>query len=521
MSQTQLNISQWATKNPALLIILFVLAVIALSWLLIITLPEMGIGQFSSFFSPFLLLSLIVLVVGGFWYVRYLAISIKRPWLAFLSFVFASDLFTCALRTMQGVTGISLRISALFMLVFTLPLLIVAVKHIKTLPWWRYPMFPAMTVFAGIVSLYYLFFNAHAINYNSVIANDYSVMDWDRLLIVINIPMVMFICLTIMGLLKKDDKFVPLFGKAMVISSLALSIPSIILYPFNIGTMLIGTQRMALIFDHPGTFATTMGYLAFMCVIYGFYFLKRGEPSKLYFITTPIVLTACSLGGTKASLFTTILGIGLIALFELIFNKHKIKKINPKLLIQSTVGFVIALALMASLNVFSSMQSRLEDNSSMTWREIQWDRLYSNNQPDAYLLGNGHTAALKTAQRYCYNTYNMQANETESIYIHNIYIEMFYDYGIFSFIWIVTILYMMIKALHYCWVSPASAQKSFAIGYIAFSIAYLLNLRTSELFFTSNPFSYWVLAPFLYYFGFYLDKPLAPNALATTPSKPA
>jgi hypothetical protein len=475
-------------------LVAIVSALVAVLGLLV--LPELGFDKLMLLLSPIGFGA----AVGGVFaleaYVYYLRWVFAKPDRMFLIYALTLDLVTFVFHTVENATHLSLKTTTWSLLLYTLPFLYILVKG-DLVDLRRIPLATCMLLFLGLNTVYYFIYNHHAVDLLFSVSGEFIPLDWTRLISVVNITLLLLTTTKFLQTNPNPDAFFENFSKYFFWLMFGFSVAAIIFYPLGILTVEIGIKRMALIFVHPNAFAHHL--TVSMCYLTGcgFYFLGKNQ-SKLanrIFMAMPVLFIALATTGSKSPLIQVALGMGIIALLEVIFNRRKIPILNnPRMLITTVLTVAILSGAAIGMGFLENFQKRFEEDASLLWRYRQWERIINNIDPDKILYGHGHTAAISITQRYVYNTWNMRDDEQESPYVHNSILEHFFDFGLLGMIWLLGFLYsawLNIKNLFDR--SLPKRYRSLNIACLSIFVIQMIGLGFDESFYMPSPIAVWAL----------------------------
>jgi hypothetical protein len=483
---------------------LVLLGVLLLCILLQGILPGLGIGQFLKILNPVMLLGIALGIVGVYGYWCYLQFVRTRPFVLMLMYLLTYDLSLFALKFFENVLHTALKVNTILFLLYLFPLVLTAwlslINPQNKFSLARIPVLNYLGAFWIVMGGYYLFYNQHAIDMLSIIAGEYSYVDWGRFYKFFEILTFCFSFSILLQNLKEPARFFNQFSQYYIVQYLAYSILAVLFYPLHITTETIeGFERMAFIFGHPNTLGYYLALVICFTAGFAFYSLRSGNRrfAVAAFVSLPVMLMAQLTSGSKTSLFCALLSVAVVVLLELFVNRGYQIFLKIKWLYLSVTTLVLTVLLVLSSGNLSVIQSRLGDNRSLDWRKTQWSRVMENIEPASVLFGHGHTAALVTTQRYVYNTWNIRNDVQESPYIHNDYLEQFYDYGIFILVWLLGVGHLVLKHIR-SFVDPSvsTAQRSLHISSFALVVMLLLSMVV-EMAFYQLPV--WLLIVLLYF----------------------
>jgi hypothetical protein len=462
----------------------------------LLVLPELGFDKLMLVLSPMA----IGAMVGGIFalegYIYYLRWVFAKPDRMFLIYALTLDLVVFTLHTIEDTTHLSLKTTTWSALFYTVPFVFILLRG-KLIDFRRVPLATCMLLFLILNTLYYLIYNHHAVDMLFSVSGAFVPLDWTRLVSTLNIALLLLTTSKFLQTLKNPDAFFENFSKYFFWLMLVLSVAAIVFYPFGILTVEIGIKRMALIFTHPNAFAHHL--TVSICYLAGtaFYFMGKNQTklANKIFLSLPVLFIALGTSGSKSPLIQVTLGLLIVGVLEVIFNRRRIPILtNPRLMITTVLAVLVLAGGAVAMGVIDNFQKRFEGDESLQWRYRQWARIVANIDPDKIIYGHGHTAAITITQRYVYNTWNMRDDEQESPYVHNSILEHFFDYGLLGMIWLVGFLYsawLNIKNLFDK--TLAARYKSLNIACLSIFVIQMIGLGFDESFYMPSPIAVWAL----------------------------
>jgi len=468
----------------------------------LLVLPELGFEKLTLLLSPIGFTAIVVGVLGLEAYIYYLRWLFAKPERIFFLYALTMDLVVFVMHSIEDATHLSLKTTTWSFLIYTLPFLLLLVKG-QQFDFRRIPLATCMLLFLVLNTIYYFIYNHHAVDLLFRVAGDYIQLDWTRLISTVNIVMLVLTTTKFLQTLKSPDSFFETFSRYFFWLMLVFAVAAIVFYPFGILTVEIGIKRMALIFSHPNAFAHHL--TVSMCFLMGsaFYLLGKHKLklANQIFMAMPVLFIALGTSGSKSPLIQVALGMLIIGVLEVLFNKRKIPIFsNPKLLIATILGITILGAGAVAGGLVDNFQKRFEEDSSLQWRYRQWGRIIGNIDPDKILYGHGDTAAINITQRFVYNTWNMRDDEQESPYVHNTILEHFFDFGLIGLIWLVGFIYsawLNVKNLFDK--SLPQRYKSLNISCLSIFVIQMIGLAFDESFYMPSPIAVWALWTIQYF----------------------
>lgn len=348
------------------------------------------------------------------------------------------------------------------------------------------PFIKYLVLFLLIALSYFIFFNAHT-SYMGM-AGSGSLTDGD-----ISVSAVYAYCWPVIGSSVVAGTFFSLkpefrseafhrFNKILLYVSLAISIYTIIGYPIHwTSAMLDGFLRAKGIFFHPNSYAHHLGILMVYLTGLLFYYgtLEETKVSKkLLYATYGINLLAFILGFSKTALLAFAAGVIVLTLTQLPNPKIRrtifpILAFGLLLIVASLAGFSI----LTKQSFLTMLQSRVEDTSSLAFRQQLWDMLLPDIDWNSLWLGHGLSSANGALQHQMFYGHRQNA----VIDVHNGYIELIYNMGILGLTYILACASMIFHCLKLL-KGPITAFSMPLLGSaIGLGVYYLLALGCDEL----------------------------------------
>jgi len=156
------------------------------------------------------------------------------------------------------------------------------------------------------------------------------------------------------------------------------------------------------------------------------------------------------------TLLLTFCKIGYIALLFclLVLFLYVPVKIKKRMFFSGIALFVLIILInyLFNLQIVESIINRTANNDSFIWRLTVWKLLIAHLNPSSYLLGNG----IYSASNYM-ATMPLLGNQ----FIHNVYIQYFYEYGILSIFFFLIFLNPAIKFIKAVFVYKVKDRKTY------------------------------------------------------------
>lgn len=413
--------------------------------------------------------------------------------------------------------GINLHLRPVIMMACVVPAIIGWRKWggsiFKQVPFIRYYL-----LFFSVVLFFRLFFNANAIDVKATITGGDMAgnMANDQVLFYFMDLIGMYVCYSAFSgnwdqgghkLLDIFDRF----NQCLMVVTSILSIIFIICYPLGMFTInLEGFIRTFGLLMQPNPYAHHMGLL--MLYFLGLFCYYQGEnkhrmPGWLVYAALAINLLGFLVGFSKTAIAALAIGVIIIFLGSVSVPTIRIKFIWG--LIAMTFLMIIGLGLFSALShqsILEIFSARMENNNSMDWRTNVWNYLLSDLSFDKLLTGHGHTASNATILQNSFS----DKDGKPVIMVHNGYIQLLYDYGVWGLLLVGAVLSIMWNAFQGTLKPINNAVKPLMYTLIAFSVYFLIVLSADEMLFMFDATHlYWYLATLLFCLK---DKIGAPEA---------
>lgn len=224
------------------------------------------------------------------------------------------------------------------------------------------------------------------------------------------------------------------FNQILLWLSLAISMYSIVGYPFHwTSAMLDGFLRAKGIFFHPNSYSHHLGILMAYLTGMLFYYRTLGTndvSKKLLYISYAVNLLAFILGFSKTAFFAFALAVCVLILTQLP-NPRVRQVIFPILIFGAllTAAVLAGFSLITKQSFIAMLQSRVEDTSSLAFRQQLWGMLLPDIDWRSIWLGHGLSSANGALQHQMFYGHRQNA----VIDVHNGYLELIYNMGLLGF----------------------------------------------------------------------------------------
>jgi hypothetical protein len=398
-----------------------------------------------------LVFSVLVIAMAVGWFVLFRAV--ESPLLTTL--IPLLYIFWSTLDSFMGKVAVSLKFNymALGFLLFAGVLMIY--REFKYL--WNFQIFRFFMVFAALNVIYYFF---HSSDFN--ISTEGYAYGWKG------------------GSQGKDAKFIIFLDSIIVF--LACCVPAALFskissieqfkdYFSKIGNIFLVGGVILLpvsIISRPSSPHLLLPLTFFLVLGFKFFIDKNYEKTNTYnflFLTTIIgFLAMIALNANKTAMIAFILAFGFFVCLNVFYIKLPFKMVNiPRQKYLTPILFVVTLIIVVcvaeSLGVFAKISSKIneaissvsQDTGITSWyiRKNNWNYFlvhYFNNLDIFKLLFGYGLGASREAIFY------ISAMQYDYIYlvqsIHNQFMEMFYDYGLVSFLFYIPMITIFFRSLH-------------------------------------------------------------------------
>lgn len=402
--------------------------------------------------------------------------------------------------------GINLHLRPIIILLCTIPF-IIAVLKFKSEIFRKLPYLKIFTAFLITSLFYYIFFNAGAVDLKTAQegASLGGNMASDKITFYYLDLVGMVLCFAafsknnLTGKLTSEKLF-DIFNLTLMIVTSTLSIIFVIGYPLNLFTVrLEGFLRSAGLLTQPNPYAHHLGLL--ILYFLGLFCYYQGEnksrfPTWLLYTGIGINLLGFLIGFSKSAILA--LGIALLVIITGNFSTPVIRKTFIWGMILFSILIVIGLAVFSSMShqsIIDIFQARMDNNNSMDWRTNVWSFLQSDISLRNIFTGHGLTAANNIILQNSFS----DKDGTPVIMVHNGYLELLYDYGIWGYTFIIAILAMIHQAIKNTFLPLNYTLKSLMYTIIAFCVYFLIVLSTDEILFMFDATHlFWYLCTILF-----------------------
>jgi O-antigen ligase len=196
--------------------------------------------------------------------------------------------------------------------------------------------------------------------------------------------------------------------------------------------------------------------------------------------TLALLLTLC-----KSVIFCMVLDYAVLFLFL----PNTLKRRCLAVLVLMVVLLLSANALF-DLRLFAMFSERLGNNDSMAWRFKIWRELLGNMDGATLLVGHGVNAGKALVH---------QVVPGDSMFIHNIYIQLLYEYGATGFALIAAFLQPAMQFLRSLWNAKGAAERLNAVLPLLILLTIFINMATDNSVFLRTPMCFaWLFLAYFY-----------------------
>lgn len=454
-------------------------------------LPFMGISQFGYLLSLSKLLILVIALVGVPGYIMYWRWLVQTPSRALIGMLVGFPLSAHFADQLMRYAGVNLRFRWFGYALFIIPSLWVIFRH-RQLFWQHTKRLMPIRIYGTFLAvlLVFAFVNNH---FNADIGlMGPGLWDGDSLAVRtisshINVMIVMALGWILCTETQAEPLFTKAFGivRALCIMSAITCAYTLIGIPLGLTTAVIeGYTRATGIFNHPNPLAHHTGILTLLFLsIYlfcqhqqtvfqaqasrsapqvvlgnkaqplpagsGFFApWRQGVVGKnLMWLVIGLVanIIVLLIGLSKTAIAVTAAGMALM--FVLCSGLPTARKlgltIGGILVAMIPVG-ILAYNLITGQDFMDTVNARLEDTNSLTWRENVWAYLESQIEGANLFTGHGFLAANESMFQYLFNAFDEDLLNPV-ILVHNGYLNLLYDFGLWGLIYFAGILWLLLQ----------------------------------------------------------------------------
>ncbi|MGE0200245.1 MAG: O-antigen ligase family protein [Candidatus Melainabacteria bacterium] len=435
----------------------------------------------------------VLLLMVGYYYET---ISTRPPvfWLYFFAVFW--QVVTFISRWLINTVGLDLHLRMLLILLLGIPLVIYVFRFGGELLK-RLPPIGFFLLFLSVVGFYYFFFNADVQDLSI-----YREGSWLQG----NLSIEKIICfyftlcelvITPVCVWRHSDPY-KLFDRLnfclMTFVSLA-SIVFLIGFPFHFFSVeLDGFTRTEGFLGHPNLYSHQMGiYVVYLLGLFCYYQNENAHRMPRWFLygAVGINLIGFLIGFSK----TGFIALGLAALWVLGTNLA-IPAVRRAFW---SAGAVILLLLMAGIGAFEAISGkrvlqiitdRINDPQSLNTRMGRWNMLLGSMDFSHLLTGHGHTAASAMIRLQNFN--DLEGKPV--LLVHNGYLELLYDYGIWGLTHFLVIISIVISAYKKWFTHKNMSNWALYMTVIGLVIYYLIVMMCDEILYMSYSSNlFWML----------------------------
>jgi hypothetical protein len=491
----------------------FLLGALLLPYLFYDVFPNMGVSQFSNLFDLERSFTLLGFMVAGLFYVKYIDYVKQRP-LVILLFVtsFAAVGEALNLALLDNI-GINIKYRVILFLTVVVPSLYYLVQYFpafnRTLPYLKY-----YGAFLLVLLIWFFFYNVGFSDpkraVDSIMAD--GSFSWTQL----NSYMIIFsgIVAASYSLVRTNNvtqTFDQINRVFLIMTGLA-SIYTIIGYPLLLTSATIdGFLRAKGMLAHPNPFAHHMGIiLVYQMGIYFFYQHEKGKRIANWLMVGSFALNlvAFLLALSKTAIATVIACAVIFFVLNIGSPRYRMPLLKSllALVLLLPVGF-FGYELATGKSIFSVVEARLEETTSLSWRNEVWDALRADLM-ESPIVGHGFTASNQRIFQLYYNT---SKNKDPLIMVHNGYIGLFYDFGILGYLLFAAMLSFMWTGLK-LW-KQYEAYRPLATTVVNLGLYFMVVSNFDEMVYMfDSPHLVWALGTMLVtlimYYGHQANQPV-------------
>ncbi len=492
---------KYSLQQPVLWAALF-LAIITCPILAYMVLPAMGITTPAHLLSlPHLALGM-GLIIAGFGYFCFFQYVTRHPVVLVYFYLLVWPVLNWVELTLSQNFGLNLHLRPILLLMIAAPLIrqmLVNRRFFGRI----IPHFKYYAIFWVILVSYFFLFNQHA--HDPQLGGQGILSEG-----AVDIIQIFAYTYCLLGIIaaastsftheNANDIFDQLNRWLLVITGIEALI-TIIGYPFGVLSIrLDGFQRAFGIFSHPNPYAHHMGILLIYMIGLFCYYQNENKsrlPNWLLIGSIAVNLLAFLLGLSKTAI--AVFSLSTLVLCLITMPASWMKQTALRFLGLAIV--IIPLGLWAfehitSQSFFDLISARLEDQTSMNWRLEIWNDLVAGIQGIPAIIGHGFTSANELVYQL---TYNNQHNAKPLMMVHNAYIALVYDMGVFGLTFFAAAIALLVKAGQMLLHPLKQGSRALTGAIIALTLYFLLVCGFDEMSYMFDaPQLFWVLVTLLY-----------------------
>ncbi len=412
-------------------------------------LPFFGFSFLSNLFSWSHIAALYLLIIFGtaYWYVidfirprpqiLLCALLILHPWLSFISLTL-NDL------------GINNYYTAWIFILFYFPAVVIALSRIRQAIR-LVPSIQFLVLFTCILIWYFAFFQ-HPILDQRTGAGQFTLGFY--FLYGFGFDIAFAIVTAIAFLERKSEEALKQVTVIIAINVIVYALIGIIAYQFKLLIIDdLGLHRARSIFYHPSNFGHYMCLSLLYLLGTYLYFLKN----KASIALKTLLISSLVIGfvGTILSFSkTAIAALIFVCVLMILLNCVSFKQLKNMLLILAGIGLIgfssiLVFEQLSDVPVVEGFVKRINEGSSLNWRNQMAENLLVDMDESNLLFGNGMSASkVKLSGVQGFIMFPRATGKImKVVHVHNGYLALFYDYGLVGLIPFFLLVSLMIQHL--------------------------------------------------------------------------
>jgi O-antigen ligase len=485
MSELLMKLSDWSRVQnrmawPWIALLCGGLLPLLLFWIM----PSIGVGFFQNLLSWSHIGAIYMLVILGtlYWYfidfirlrprMLLFSVLILHPWLSFLSLTL-NDL------------GINNYYTAWIFMLFYFPAIVIALSRLKT----TFRLVPAtkiLTVFTVILLGYFFFFQQPILDQRTG-AGQFTLGFY--FVYGFGFDIAFAVVAAAAFLENKASDTLKRLTLIIAINVAVYALVGIIAYQLKLLTIDdLGLQRARSIFYHPSNFGHYMCISMLYLLGMFLYFLK----SNASYTFKSLLIGSVLLGfvGTVLSFSkTAIAALLFVCVLMILLNCASFSQLKNMLLILAGVGLlglssVLIFEKVTDVPMVEGFTKRINEGSSLDWRNRMAENLMADMNASNILLGNGMSASkVKLSEIQGFSLFRETGKIMKVVHVHNGYLALFYDYGLVGLIPFVLLISLMIQQLfRLLKLKKSSPLRALYAMSIALTLYYLIGCFFDPLF---------------------------------------
>jgi hypothetical protein len=465
---------------------------------LFVLLPAVGIETALGLFSFSKMIILLAVTLFGIAYWFYMRWVIRNPQPVAIFYVVVWPILEYFRNLLQSVSGVNAEFRPLVLVCLIPAVLVPGLAYFRPL-WRTLPQFKYFMGFWLWLLTYFVFNNANAVDPAKARSGNTSFGG--------SLALNMFNTLTysLVGVLlgalvilnaRNPQQWFDRFNKIFCVFIAITSAVCVVGFPLGFFAAVVdGFNRLMGLSVHPNMYAHQMGISLIYLIGLSSYYLvseKGGKRMPGWLLNTALLTggVAFLMALSKTGIAT--LTISSVVMLSLGLTTPALRRRAGWILGGGIIAIPIAILaynLISGQDLFSILEARIEDTSSMSWRERVWDSLLADLHGIDYLFGKGLTASNAWVYQLSYNdTYAAEP----LIHVHNGYVQLLYDCGLPGLLYFGTIWVMGSHCLLRWWTTRQPSSRALYVTTIGLAIYFSVVCGFDELISMFNaPLLFW------------------------------